>query len=518
MALSLLASMPASALRSFVISNKPTSIKPVSSRNPYTPITLPSAGIVAPMDAGIVTRKGGLLARFSASPTSAALREPTHPDCPHSRPLAPLRSDNDIDVLMAALFQPMPSSPTDATLRSELEDIVRVSDNWTTIGPWRVGYEDDNELTLLFTVEPESMTVTRAIEVVLEARRVLARYDLRLRDVTVEVAEADIHPAGFGHTGNLWNVPLNNPSPTINETYCNTPSPGASVGPEGNKQCGSVGAYIRITFLNGSVKYFAWTCHHNISQSVNGTSAVAVGDGTVVNCPSDPDHANLVAGLRKMLGQKDMDKASRTGRALKKLLEGVNGFNRRFGRVLLELDDGRFPDVEKITNALSDDLAETYCSLGAAQPNISVETSSLLDRREGTSLSLGQLYEELKAGSGMAVLKKGRSTGATVGLANQVEPSVKIAYAWIEYEGGRRHTVEGKALAVCPHTEEWTMFAAKGDSGSLVLDTNARAVGLLTSTQVRGFVSYITPTEAVLMDMKDTLAKAVWAVAEIKVL
>lgn len=90
----------------------------------------------------------------------------------------------------------------------------------------------------------------------------MCRYDLRLKDITVEVAEADILPAAFGDTGDIWRVPVSKASPIVNETYCNTPSPGVSVGPKGNSQSGSVGAYIRITFLNqnGSIKYFTWTC------------------------------------------------------------------------------------------------------------------------------------------------------------------------------------------------------------------------------------------------------------------
>lgn len=128
------------------------------------------------MQDDIVTHEGGLLARYSSSgPTSGALREPSDPAHPHSRPLAPIRGDSSIDVLLATLFQPVARSAVDATLRSELENIVRFSDKWTSIGPWRVGYGDDNELTLLFTVKPGSMTPARAVEVVREARSVLHR-------------------------------------------------------------------------------------------------------------------------------------------------------------------------------------------------------------------------------------------------------------------------------------------------------------------------------------------------------
>jgi hypothetical protein len=133
------------------------------------------------MNNGIETNDGGLLARYSALPPgSGSLRYPCVPGYIY-RPLGPLHPDDDIDMLLAELFQGPTGTSSKSRLRSDLEEIV-VSDQWTSICPFRVGYhgndqhkDTDNELTLLFTVRFESMTSERAAAVVSEAREVLAR-------------------------------------------------------------------------------------------------------------------------------------------------------------------------------------------------------------------------------------------------------------------------------------------------------------------------------------------------------
>lgn len=81
-----------------------------------------------------------------------------------------------MDSLIFALFQGGPGiSQPKTPLRAQLEQVGE-PDEWTSVCPYRVGYDtDDDALTLLYTVRPRSMTTQRAVAVVAEARRVLAR-------------------------------------------------------------------------------------------------------------------------------------------------------------------------------------------------------------------------------------------------------------------------------------------------------------------------------------------------------
>lgn len=137
-------------------------------------------------NSGIVTNEHGLLARFSILPAgSGAPGGPLTPGYSY-RPLGPLRLDDELDALLADLFQGPVGSSSKSPLRGDLEDIV-AADDWSLISPFRVGYQvdddadgsrvdkGDNELTLLFIVQRKSVTVDRAVEVVVEARKVLAR-------------------------------------------------------------------------------------------------------------------------------------------------------------------------------------------------------------------------------------------------------------------------------------------------------------------------------------------------------
>lgn len=121
----------------------------------------------------------------------------------------------------------------------------------------------------------------------------------------------------------------------------------------------------------------------------------------------------------------------------------------------------------------------------------------------------------LRRGNTMLVFKNGRSTGATAGLALAIEPSVNIGYMRIEAENVECHTVSGKALSVVTRPEGGEWFAHRGDSGSLVLDSQARGVGLLLSIQPLYNAAHVTPWEAVKKDMTETLAEVGWPVKEL---
>ncbi|KAK3350196.1 hypothetical protein B0T25DRAFT_550012 [Lasiosphaeria hispida] len=114
--------------------------------------------------------------------------------------------------------------------------------------------------------------------------------------------------------------------------------------------------------------------------------------------------------------------------------------------------------------------------------------------------------------NGETLFKLGTSTGVTVGLFSHVKSMVKFA--------GDRHVEAhmGPQNPRCRYLSDEFMyighpdvrkhwFAKKGDSGSVVFDTEGRAVGLLFRGQMVQQVvdshAYITPIEDVFEDIKD---------------
>ena len=104
------------------------------------------------------------------------------------------------------------------------------------------------------------------------------------------------------------------------------------------------------------------------------------------------------------------------------------------------------------------------------------------------------------------VLKRGRTTGLTVGRANNIFSYTRI------YFGGR-YTGVSKEWAILPFDNKSGAFSAKGDSGSVVVDGAGRIGGLLTggsgptdSTDV----TYVTPIDFVLKTIRShkSLARA----------
>jgi hypothetical protein len=87
----------------------------------------------------------------------------------------------------------------------------------------------------------------------------------------VEVVEADIIPATrtmtYDRARDVLGQHVALSLQSVEDTYCKVPGPGVSIGAEGFEGSGSFGAYVRIAFEDGGVRYFAWTCHHVISRT-----------------------------------------------------------------------------------------------------------------------------------------------------------------------------------------------------------------------------------------------------------
>lgn len=102
------------------------------------------------------------------------------------------------------------------------------------------------------------------------------------------------------------------------------------------------------------------------------------------------------------------------------------------------------------------------------------------------------------------VLKRGRTTGLTVGRANNI-----FSYTRIYFD--RTYTGVSKEWAVMPFNKNSGPFSDKGDSGSVVVDAMGRIGGLLTGGSGitdRTDVTYVTPITFVLKTIRSNKALA----------
>lgn len=97
------------------------------------------------------------------------------------------------------------------------------------------------------------------------------------------------------------------------------------------------------------------------------------------------------------------------------------------------------------------------------------------------------------------VMKRGNTTGLTVGRANVI-----FSYARYYY-GDNAET--SKEWAILPFDSESGAFSDKGDSGSVIVDSQGRIGGLLTGGTVGVMpsfdVSYATPISFLFKCMQD---------------
>jgi len=122
-------------------------------------------------------------------------------------------------------------------------------------------------------------------------------------------------------------------------------------------------------------------------------------------------------------------------------------------------------------------------------------------------------------------IKKGRTTGLTVGQWNELEADVRY---WYNPGHSAPEVVDGRCrIVLTPKVDgagqATTPFARPGDSGAVVFDERGRAAGLLTAAArsprqkayyFAAFVSQlhvVQPLERVLRDVERTLVRAAGA-------
>lgn len=109
---------------------------------------------------GVETNDHGVLARYGVGP-AIRLRQPMVVEGSLDYlPMFDLSVDDPVDMLVAELFQGSQNAGQ-TQLRADLKRVVE-QDHWTSLCPYRVGYEDESELAVVFTVRIGSTTSTRA--------------------------------------------------------------------------------------------------------------------------------------------------------------------------------------------------------------------------------------------------------------------------------------------------------------------------------------------------------------------
>jgi len=106
------------------------------------------------------------------------------------------------------------------------------------------------------------------------------------------------------------------------------------------------------------------------------------------------------------------------------------------------------------------------------------------------------------------MFKIGRTTGHTVGRLHNVDASVTIHYAADE---DASFQLKGKAPVVYSTGVHHTgnIFADCGDSGALVINGNAEAVGMVVAAAMKGSVArgvaYLSPIAAIMKSIPEIL-------------
>lgn len=106
-----------------------------------------------------------------------------------------------------------------------------------------------------------------------------------------------------------------------------------------------------------------------------------------------------------------------------------------------------------------------------------------------------QHHHEGPIRQGLHLFKCGRTTGYTKGVYNGLK-TVHLTHAVINGELVPQPTLEHTV------TNQGDPFALRGDSGALVIDSQARVVGLHWGGLDSGSVAYFTHIEDVLEDIK----------------
>jgi hypothetical protein len=131
---------------------------------------------------------------------------------------------------------------------------------------------------------------------------------------------------------------------------------------------------------------------------------------------------------------------------------------------------------------------------------------------ECSILEIGDVNGTATAAVGMAVRKRGRTTGLTYGNVTDTDLSVNINYC----DGIGVHTLNHQIEIEVDHAQS-AMFGTGGDSGSVVVNSGGRVVGLYFAGDDTGAVGIANPIASVLNALNVRMCSAKqWEIGHIK--
>lgn len=142
-------------------------------------------------------------------------------------------------------------------------------------------------------------------------------------------------------------------------------------------------------------------------------------------------------------------------------------------------------------------------------------------RAKGNELTLDEIRQIPRRGGSIAVFKNGRSTLQTAGRMSFGESPCVIQYTiGGDRDEGFKFTLEAKALRVLSDDGEGlsSHFGQTGDSGSLVVDKDGRAVGIIIGHHTVLNNVYVLPWSVLKEDAMNALAAAGMPVKDVMIL
>lgn len=123
--------------------------------------------------------------------------------------------------------------------------------------------------------------------------------------------------------------------------------------------------------------------------------------------------------------------------------------------------------------------------------------------RECRIEEIGDVKGTVAAQVGTAVRKRGRTTRLTYGQVTSTDASVTVNFG----DGIGTRTLKNQ-VRVVPDTSQNPRFSNSGDSGSVVVDSDNRVLGLLWAGATNGSATYLNPINKVLNELDIELCTA----------
>ncbi|EEQ31269.1 hypothetical protein McanMca71_006840 [Microsporum canis] len=374
--------------------------------------------------------------------------------------------------------------------------------NWSVVVLQKRGYWEDvaiNTVVIKAFISSRALAITARDRVAFDIDSAMDQFNLQ-----VEIVRADLLWGLFSRTSS------SSESPSLGWPFTNSyNSMGMSIGrTDTPAMAGTLGGYLQFTDSNGCEQFLGVTCYHIIREGPDGEiDSVIQRDGSKdleIPCqsPSGSDvqaafqYANREIGIppegiesltatRQVIVRNDLAIRDRQ-------LSEVRSFNPNIGAIVAA---SGFRNA-----ALDSGLASPFILLDWAILHIRNGRDSLnytgdLEQSAPTLQRESQFITRIDPipNSQSAVIKKGRTTGVTVGTISGL---TSIAIRIPGLPAGLHH--RGFEISSGP-----APFAKPGDSGSWVLNMSGQVIGLLFGGDVADGSAMVMPMNLVVKDIEE---------------